>query len=87
MFFAPWCGHCQNFKPTFINLAERLKGKVNVGLVDCTDHSSNSVCSSFNVKGYPTFYFAKEPNQRIIYSGPRSQEGLENFALDFTQYL
>ncbi|RKP25336.1 hypothetical protein SYNPS1DRAFT_28928 [Syncephalis pseudoplumigaleata] len=35
-FFAPWCGHCQHLAPVWRELGHALKGKVNVGSVDCT---------------------------------------------------
>src|SRR5581483_8462464 len=35
-FFAPWCPHCQTLKTTWEKLGNVLKGKVNVGTVDCT---------------------------------------------------
>jgi protein disulfide-isomerase len=34
-FYAPWCGHCKNLAPTWIEMAAQLKGQVNVGEVDC----------------------------------------------------
>lgn len=34
-FYAPWCGHCKNLAPTWIEMATQLKGQVNVGEVDC----------------------------------------------------
>ncbi|KAI9598727.1 thioredoxin-like protein [Syncephalis fuscata] len=35
-FYAPWCGYCQQLAPTWVELGQVLKGKVNVGSVDCT---------------------------------------------------
>ena len=43
MFFAPWCGHCKNALPHFSNSASELKGDVNFGTVDCTEHKD--ICS------------------------------------------
>ncbi|GFH17264.1 uncharacterized protein HaLaN_13857 [Haematococcus lacustris] len=51
-FYAPWCGHCKNLKPTWIEAAAELKGKVKFGAVDCTVHQG--VCGQYDVKGYPT---------------------------------
>lgn len=34
--YAPWCQHCKKLAPVWDRLASELKGKVNVGKVDCT---------------------------------------------------
>ncbi len=40
-FYAPWCGHCKNFKPEYTNLATSLQGVegVKIGACDATVHS------------------------------------------------
>lgn len=35
-FYAPWCGHCKRLAPEWKKAANRLKGKVTLGQVDCT---------------------------------------------------
>ncbi|KAJ2601350.1 hypothetical protein H4R99_003044 [Coemansia sp. RSA 1722] len=51
-FYAPWCGHCKHLAPTWIKLAEAAKGKVNVGEVNCDE--DNTLCTKYNVQGYPS---------------------------------
>ena len=48
-FYAPWCGHCKNLKPAWIDLARQLGGKVKVGAVDCT--ADKATCDEFGVRG------------------------------------
>lgn len=48
-FFAPWCGHCQQLKPAWTDLAKQLQGRVRVGAVDCTQHKQT--CDEFQVQG------------------------------------
>ncbi|KAI8928543.1 thioredoxin-like protein [Entophlyctis helioformis] len=80
MLHAPWCGHCKNLAPTWETLAAELKGRVNVGKVDCTVHTD--ICKKFNVKGYPTLIFLQEPDPLTEFKGPRELAGLKKFALD-----
>lgn len=51
-FFAPWCGHCQAFKPKYIEVADRLQGwalVVQIVALDCVAYGD--ACNSYNVRG------------------------------------
>eukprot|EP00884_Botryococcus_braunii_P009878 jgi/Botrbrau1/18892/Bobra.177_2s0050.1 len=79
-FFAPWCGHCKNLKPEYDSLATQVRGKVKVGAVDCTVHTS--VCQEYGVNGYPTIkFFAADKRRPIEYQGGRDSASLASFAL------
>lgn len=77
----PGCGHCKKAKPEFTASAEVFKDdpKVEFAAIDCTMHSS--ICSLYNVKGYPTIkvfhYFNKEPVQD--YTGQRTEKDFVSF--------
>lgn len=51
-FFAPWCAHCQVFKPEFEKVAENLDGIAKAGKVDCDNEPY--VCEMAGVKVYPS---------------------------------
>jgi len=75
-FYAPWCGHCKHLAPIYEKVATALKGKVNVGKVDCT--SEAVLAKRFGIRGYPTLKFLKN-GQVYDYEGDRSQENFVEF--------
>jgi len=77
-FYAPWCGHCKKLAPTYEEVATTLKGKINVGKVDCT--TEKEVAERFGVRGYPTLKFYKASEGRVYdYSGDRSLDSFKTF--------
>lgn len=54
-FYAPWCGPCQNFAPTFEDIATDLEGSVKAGKIDCQQHQW--LCNNMRVNEYPTVRF------------------------------
>ncbi|XP_050500760.1 protein disulfide-isomerase A6 homolog [Diabrotica virgifera virgifera] len=52
LFFAPWCGHCQNLEPHWNAAARQLSGKVKFGAYDCTVYSTRS--KEYKIQSYPT---------------------------------
>ncbi|OAA81480.1 Thioredoxin-like fold protein [Akanthomyces lecanii RCEF 1005] len=75
-FYAPWCSHCQALKPTWEQLAKSMRGKLNIGEVDCV--KEKRLCKDVHVKGFPTILFFKG-GERVEYNGLR---GIG----DFTKY-
>jgi len=83
IFYAPWCGHCKKAKPEFTAAAADFSDdpKVEFAAVDCT--TEKSVCSAFEVSGFPTFkyfhYFNKEQKN---YEGGRTHKDFVSFMAD-----
>lgn len=75
-FYAPWCPHCQAMAPTWQQLAKTMRGKLNVGEVNCDKESR--LCKDVGARAYPTIMFFKGAD-RAEYTGLR---GLG----DFVQY-
>lgn len=75
-FYAPWCSHCQAMAPTWQQLAKSMRGKLNVGEVNCD--KEKRLCKDVRATAYPTILFFKG-GERVEYQGLR---GLG----DFTQY-
>ncbi|KAK3612179.1 hypothetical protein CHS0354_016566 [Potamilus streckersoni] len=70
MFYAPWCGHCKKAKPEYMQAAAKYKddNKVVFAAIDCTTH--NTMCTSHDVTGYPTFkYFNYGKNEQKYMGG------------------
>lgn len=79
MFYAPWCGHCQSFKPEYFKAAKLLKGIVNVGYLDADKHQS--LAGQYGVQGFPTVkIFANNKQKPEDYDGPRSASGVVDAA-------
>ncbi|KAF5202167.1 disulfide-isomerase like 2-2 [Thalictrum thalictroides] len=80
-FFAPWCGHCKKLAPEWKKAANKLKGQVKLGHVDCD--VEKSLMSRFSVQGFPTILvFGADKDRPFPYEGARSASAIESFALD-----
>ncbi|XP_026320166.1 protein disulfide-isomerase A6 homolog [Hyposmocoma kahamanoa] len=83
-FYAPWCGHCKNLEPHWAKAATELKGKMKLGALDATVHTS--MASRYQVQGYPTIKFfpagKKSSGSVEDYNGGRTSTDIVNWALD-----
>lgn len=55
LFYADWCGHCRNFKPTWNEFKNQMKqygGKINV-----IDTNESDIMANYGVSSYPTIKF------------------------------
>lgn len=72
LYYANWCGFCQQLLPIWAAFEQRNAGKLLIEKVDC----ENSKC---DVAGFPTVKYYKINGDVINFDGPRTVAGLENF--------
>ncbi|XP_022126453.2 thioredoxin domain-containing protein 5 homolog [Pieris rapae] len=81
MFYAPWCRHCTEFEPIWIELGELINTKDSqfaIAQVDCTKYQK--LCHDNDITGYPTLlYFHKNSFTPIEYKGTRDLPSLTLF--------
>ncbi|KAG3113046.1 hypothetical protein PI124_g7947 [Phytophthora idaei] len=76
-FYAPWCGHCKKLAPIYENVADELKGQVNVAKVDVTANAE--LGKRFGIRGFPTLlHFSHGKSYK--FAGKRTLEDLADFA-------
>lgn len=79
LFYAPWCFHCKAAKPELIKAAEEFKDdpRIEFCAVDCTKHSS--ICSAYEVRGYPTIKYFSYLKFHKDYKGERKSTDFIKF--------
>ena len=75
MLSAPWCGHCKNASPTFLEFA--YKFPVRVGKIDCD--ANPQLASKFKARGFPMFIMYRGGKWKE-HKGPRTVDSWMEFA-------
>mmetsp|Transcript_21354 Transcript_21354/g.27779 ORF Transcript_21354/g.27779 Transcript_21354/m.27779 type:complete len:321 (+) Transcript_21354:460-1422(+) len=79
-FYAPWCGHCMQLKPTYKKLAGVFEAvpSVTVAAMDATAHD---IPEGFDVQGYPTILFLANgaKDKPVSYDGARELSSMVSF--------
>lgn len=75
-FYAPWCGHCKKMEPMYEELAQKLKGEVNVAKVDVP--ANRDLGTRFEIKGFPTLKFFSK-GKVYTYKGKRTVDDIIEF--------
>jgi len=80
-FYAPWCGHCKSLAPKYDELAEKLKDEEDI-VIAKMDATANDVPKPYEVRGFPTLFFAPKGSK----TSPKSYEGGREVD-EFIKYL
>ena len=76
-FYAPWCPHCQDLAPKWLQMAKELRGELNIGEVNCDVEVR--LCKDVRAKAYPTLLFFRG-GERVEYDGLRGLGDLISYA-------
>jgi protein disulfide-isomerase/protein disulfide isomerase family A protein 5 len=72
MFYAPWCGHCKEFKPAY---AEASKSSP-IPLIALECETNTDTCRKYGATSYPTLKLFKAGEKAVDYSGKRTAPAL-----------
>jgi len=74
-FYAPWCGPCKNFAPTFESLAADLP---NITFIKVNGDLFGAILARYGIKSYPTIIFFQNGAQKEKMTGGRSKTEFRN---------
>tara|TARA_Y100000739_G_C20429951_1_gene382932 strand:+ start:143 stop:523 length:381 start_codon:yes stop_codon:yes gene_type:complete len=80
-FYAPWCGHCKAFAPTYKE-ASSMNNNKNIIFSSINASERQAELKKYEIKGFPTvkvFKCIKNQNKVFEYDGPRDSRTLLDF--------
>lgn len=78
-FWAPWCGPCRNFAPTFEEIAAEFDGKVLFAKVNVDIEENGDICSQFGIRSIPTISAMKNSNEIAKHIGSMGKDDFITF--------
>jgi len=70
-FYAPWCPHCQQFAPDYIQTAKLLENNTNIVLAAIDAWKFHQVGEKYHIRGFPTvlLFLRSKKEAPIEYAG------------------
>jgi thioredoxin 2 len=83
-FWAPWCGPCLNFAPTYERVAARHVENMIFVKIDTEAHPA--AAENFKIQGIPTLVIFKGGAERIRQSGALPESTFEDWLLNSIRF-
>lgn len=80
-FYAPWCGPCRVYGPTFNQVKEELQGQVEFIDINVEDDLEN-LSAKYKVRGIPHTVLLVNGQEVKAHSGRMTEEQLREFILN-----
>lgn len=84
LYYADWCGHCQNFKPEW-NKFKQLASENGIKAVEYEANRDAKKIAEENIEGYPTIMIEYGANKTEEYMGQRNAKVILEIALGNVQ--
>lgn len=79
LFYSPYCYHCHQFLPTYIETADYCKeNNLNIIFSRIDANANNNASEAYGIDSYPTVFLIFN-GKRFRYDGPRTKESLLKF--------
>lgn len=86
LYYADWCGHCQNFKPEW-NKFKQLANENGIKAVDFEANRDAKKIAEENIDGYPTIMLEYGANKTQEYTGQRNAKIILEIALGNVKHV
>ena len=80
LYYADWCGHCQNLKPTWNEYVERNVNNKALNIAEIPDTSFGKLASQPMTNGFPSIKMFNNQKEVDVFSGPRVFPKLKEFS-------
>ena len=81
LYYAEWCGHCNNMKPEWRKVVDKMSKSKNVNVADVESSHIGELAEQPKVEGFPTIKMYNNGKEVANFQDERVADKMEKFAL------